>query len=221
MVRVYRRTTGMHRWFAQYPNRVRAQTTTAPDRIWVGDLTYVPVASRWWAVAAILDRHSRRLLAGRLGRPRDARFTGGMLAAALRRRQPPTGLIFPTDRGSECLGASVQAFLVAHGALQSMTRGGAPDENALMESFFRSLKAELLHGRTFTMVRALRTALARYARYCNQERLHSSLGYQPPLTMSAVRRRTQVSTEVREHPGRRRTGGVGGAEPEHSHPFCG
>lgn len=181
VVRVYRRTTGTHRWFAQHPNRVRAQMTTAPDQIWVGDLTYVPVASQWWYVAAILDRHSRRLLAWRLGRTRDARFTGGMLAAALRRRQPPAGLIFHTDRGSEFLGASVQALLVAHGALQSMTRGGAPDENAHMESFFHSLKAELLHGRTFTTARALRTALARYARYYNQERLHSSLGYQSPV----------------------------------------
>ena len=104
-----------------------------------------------------------------------------MLAAALRRRQPPAGLIFHTDRGSEFLGASVQALLVAHGALQSMTRGGAPDENAHIESFFHSLKAELLHGRTFTTARALRTALTRYARYYNQERLHSSLGYQSPV----------------------------------------
>ena len=181
VVRVYRRTAGTHRWFAQHPNRVRAQTTTAPDQIWVGDLTYVPVASHWWYVAAILDRHSRRLLAWRVGRTRDARFTGGMLAAALRRRQPPAGLIFHTDRGSAFLGASVQALLVAHGALQSMTRGGAPDENAHMESFFHSLKAELLHGRTFTTARALRTTLARYARYYNQERLHSSLGYQSPV----------------------------------------
>lgn len=62
-----------------------------------------------------------------------------------------------------------------------MTRGGAPDENAHMESFLHSLKAELLHGRTFTSARELRTRLARYAQYYNQERLHSSLGYQSPV----------------------------------------
>ena len=84
VVRVYRRTTGTHRWFAQHPNRVRAQMTTAPDQIWVGDLTYVPVASQWY-VAAILDRHSRRHSPG--GRTRRS-VTGG-LAPALRRRQPP------------------------------------------------------------------------------------------------------------------------------------
>ena len=113
VVRVYRRTTGTHRWFARHPNRVRALVTTAPNQIWVGDLTYVAVAGRWWYVAAILDRHSRRLLAWRLGLTRDARFTGQMLAAALRRRRPPAGLIFHSDRGREFLGAAFHAHLAA------------------------------------------------------------------------------------------------------------
>ena len=62
-----------------------------------------------------------------------------------------------------------------------MTRGGAPDENAYMESFFHSLKAELTHGRAFTTVVELRQALRRYVRYYNHQRLHSSLGYQSPV----------------------------------------
>jgi putative transposase len=155
--------------------------TTAPNQIWVGDLTYVLVAGRWWYVAAILDRHSRRLLAWRLGQTRDARFTSRLIAVALRRRRPPSGLIFHSDRGSEFLGTTFHAHLSAHGALQSMTRGGAPDENAHMESFFHSLKAELLHGRVFSTAGDLRAQLARYARYYNQERLHSALGYQSPV----------------------------------------
>ena len=181
VVRVYRRTAGTHRWFAQHPNRVRAQVTTAPNQIWVGDLTYVSVAGRWWYVAAILDRHSRRLLAWRLGHTRDARVTSRLIAVALRRRRPPSGLIFHSDRGSEFLGTTFHAHLAAHGALQSMTRGGAPDENAHMESFFHSLKAELLHGRVFATAGNLRAQLARYARYYNQERLHSALGYRSPV----------------------------------------
>lgn len=104
-----------------------------------------------------------------------------MLDAALRRRQPPPGLIFHSDRGSEFLGAPFHARLVAHGAAQSMTRGGAPDENAHMESFFHSLKAELIHGRVFATVTELRRALRQYARYYNHERLHSALGYQSPV----------------------------------------
>ena len=171
--RVYRLTAGTHRWFAQHPNRVQQQTTTARDQIWVGDLTYVSVAGRWWYLAVVLDRHSRRLLAWRLGLTRDARFTCGLIETALRRRQPAPGLIFHSDRGSEFLGTSFHVRLAARGVHQSMIRGGAPDENAHMESFFHSLKAELLHGQTFAAARDLRTRLARYAQYYNHERLHS------------------------------------------------
>ena len=181
VARVYRRTTGTHRWFAQHPNRIRQHATTAPDQIWVGDLTYVAVAGRWWYLAVVLDQHSRRLLAWRLGRTRDARFTRGVLDAALRRRQPRPGLIFHSDRGSEFLGAPFHARLVARGAEQSMTRGGAPDENAHMESFFHSLKAELIHGRRFTTIRELRQQLRHYVQYYNYQRLHSSLGYRSPV----------------------------------------
>ena len=107
VTRVYRRTAGTHRWFGQHPNRIRQRQTTGPDQIWVGDLTYVSVAGRWWYLAAVLDQHSRRLLAWRLGLTRDALFTRGMLDAALRRRQPGPGLIFHSDRGSEFLGGAV------------------------------------------------------------------------------------------------------------------
>ena len=112
---------------------------------------------------------------------RDALFTRGVLDAALRRRQPGPGLIFHSDRGSEFLGAPFHARLAERGALQSMTRGGAPDENAHMESFFHSLKAELIHGHTFMAVSDLRHHLQRYMRYYNHQRLHSSLGYRSPV----------------------------------------
>ena len=181
VVRVYRRTTGTHRWFDQHPNRIRGVHTTGPDQIWVGDLTYVSVAGRWWYLAAVLDQHSRRLLAWRLGLIRDALFTRGLLDAALRRRRPGPGLIFHSDRGSEFLGAPFHARLVEHGAEQSMTRGGAPDENAHIESFFHSLKAELIHGRTFATITDLRHQLRRYVQYYNYQRLHSSLGYCSPV----------------------------------------
>ena len=181
VVRVYRRTAGTHRWFDQHPNRIRQVKTTGPDQIGVGDLTYVSVAGRWWSLAAVLDQHSRRLLAWRLGPTRDTRFTRGLLDAAFRRRQPRPGVVFHSDRGSEFLGAPFHARLVEHGAQQSMTRGGAPDENAHMESFFHSLKSELIHGRTFAAIGELRHALHRDMQYYNHQRLHSSLGYRSPV----------------------------------------
>ena len=76
----------------------------APNQIWVGDLTYLAVAGRWWYLAVVLDQCSRRVLAWRLAATRDSRVTRAVLDAALRRRRPPAGLIFHSDRGSEFLG---------------------------------------------------------------------------------------------------------------------
>jgi putative transposase len=181
LVRVYRRTTGTHRWFGQHPNHVRRTQATAPHQIWVGDLTYLAVAGRWWYFAAVLDQYSRRLLAWRLGATRDSQLTRAVVDAALRRRRPPPGLIFHSDRGSEYLGTTFRQRLLAFGVRQSMTRGGAPGENAHMESFFHSLKADLVHGSRFHTVAELRQQLRRYLRYYNHQRLHSALEYRSPV----------------------------------------
>ena len=91
----------------------------------------------------VLDQYSRRVLAWRLGAIRDSRLTRAVVDAALRRRRPPVGLIFHSDRGSEFSGSVFRSCLADYGVRQSMTRGGAPGENAHMESFFHSLKADV------------------------------------------------------------------------------
>ena len=106
--------------------------------------------------AMVLDQYSRRVLAWRLGATRDAQLTRAVVDAALRRRRPAAGLIFHSDRGSEYLGLPFRQRLAARGVRQSMTRGGAPGENAHMESFFHSLKADGVHGRPFHTVAELR-----------------------------------------------------------------
>ena len=181
IVRIYRRKAGMHRWFDQHPNRVRRSRATAPNQIWVSDVTYLSVGSRWWYLAAVLDQYSRRVLAWRLSSVRDSRLTRGAVEAALRRRRPEAGLIFHSDRGSEFLATPLRERLDQHGVRQSMTRGGAPDENAHMESFCHSLKADVIHGRRFETVAELRRQLHRYVAYYNHKRLHSALSYQSPV----------------------------------------
>lgn len=181
VARVYRPKAGTHRWFRRQPNHVRRTRATRPNQIWVGDVTYLGVGGRWWYLVVVLDQCSRRVLAWRLAATRDSHVTRAVLDAALRRRRPDAGLILHTDRGSEFQGAPVRTRLAAHGVRQSMTRGGAPGENAHMESFFHSLKADVIHGRSFPAVAALRQQLRRYVRYYNYQRLHSSLGYQSPV----------------------------------------
>lgn len=179
--RLCRRKAGTRRWFRQHPNHVRRTRATSPNQIWVGDLTYLAVAGRWWYLATVLDQYSRRVLAWRLGAIRDARLTGAVVNAALRRRRPAAGLIVHSDRGSEYLGTTFRQRLAARGVRQSMTRGGAPGENAHIESFFHSLKADGVHGRRFHTVAELRPYLRWYLPYYNYRRLHSALDYRSPV----------------------------------------
>lgn len=181
VARIYRGKAGTHRWFGQHPNHVKRTQATRLNHIWVGDLTYLAVAGRWWYLAVVLDQCSRRVLAWRLGAIRDSRLTRAVVDAALRRRRPLAGLIFHSDRGSEFLGTVFRRCLAAHGVQQSMTGGGAPAENAHMESFFHSLKADVIHGRSFQTVTELRQQLRRYLPYYNHQRLHSALDYQSPV----------------------------------------
>jgi len=181
VTRVYRRKAGTHRWFGQHPNRVKRTLASRPDQIWVGDVTYLPVGGRWWFLVTILDQYSRRVLSWRLGAIRDARLTRAAIDAAVRRRRPGKGLIFHSDRGSEFLGSGFSQFLEKNGVCQSTTRGGSPDENAHIESFFHSLKADAIHGERFRSVGELRQHLTRYVRYYNYHRMHSALQYHAPV----------------------------------------
>jgi transposase InsO family protein len=107
--------------------------------------------------------------------------TRATIDRAVRRRQPGRGLIFHSDRGSEYAGALFRDRLVALGIRQSMTRGGAPSENAHLESFFHSLKADMVHGVRCTTDAELRHDVQRYVRYYNHQRLHSALSYRSPV----------------------------------------
>jgi len=180
VAQLYRANPRLHRFYGQHPNRLWTRTATRPDRIWVGDITYVSVGGRWRFLAVVLDQCSRRVLAWTLGRTRDARLTRAVLDAAVRRRHPRAGLVFHSDRGSEYAAQAFRDRLRALGIQQSATRVGTPGDNAHMESFFHSLKAEVVHGARFATGQQLRLALRRYVRYYNHRRLHSALGYRAP-----------------------------------------
>ena len=111
-------------------------------------------------------------------------MTCGVLSRAAHRRGA-RGVIFHSDRGSEYMGAPFCTHLARLGVVQSASRRG-PGDNAHMESFFHSLKAELTRGVAFADERHLRCALAQYVRYYNTTRLHSSLGYRSPLAFEQL-----------------------------------
>lgn len=179
--RIYRRMPGTRRFFGEIPNRVLELKTTAPDQVWVGDVTYLKVGKCWRYLAVILDRHSRRVLGWALRTRRELALTLEALNRAVSRRRGSSGLIFHSDRGVEFSAYAYRARLAALSIVQSMKRPREIGDNAFIESFFHSMKAEAIHARVFSHDRALREAVAGYIRRYNLTRLHSSLGYISPI----------------------------------------
>jgi transposase InsO family protein len=180
--RIYRRTPGTSRFYAAIPNRVLGLKTSARGQIWVGDVTYLRCAGRWRYLAVVLDRHSRRVLGWTLRHNRDLALTRQALDRALCTQHPRPGLIFHSDRGVEYGAYAFRARLAALAITQSMKRPREICDNAFIESFFHSMKADVIHGRTFDDDRSLHAVVRAYIRRYNHLRLHSSLGYVSPVT---------------------------------------
>jgi putative transposase len=180
--RLYRRSKVAQRaFFAGVPNRQRDLTVHTANQVWNGDVTYLKVAQQWRYMAAVMDRHSRRIVGWSLSARRDAALTRDALRRSVRNRRPAAGLVFHSDRGIEYAAFEYRDQLATLGILQSMNRPGKMNDNAHMESFFHSMKAEELHGKTFNDDAQLRKALRSYISFYNQQRLHSSLRYLPPI----------------------------------------
>jgi transposase InsO family protein len=180
-LKLYRRHPGTRIFFLGIPNRARLHQVTGSDQIWVGDITYLRLNEHWVYLAAVMDLYSRRIVGWSLGTDRDARLTIRALNRAAASRQPKTGLIFHSDRGIEYAAYEFRTRLAALGIEQSMNRRGRPTDNAHMESFFHSMKSDVIHGCRFTKIDELREVVRRYIAFYNQRRLHSSLDYRSPV----------------------------------------
>jgi transposase InsO family protein len=184
--RIYRRMPGTRKFFCSVPNRIVKFETTRMDQVWVGDVTYLKSAGRWRYLAVVLDRHSRRVLGWTLGLRKDPTLTLVALSRALSGRRVRRGLIFHSDRGVEYAAYAYRARLAALGILQSMRRRRVLNDNAFMESFFHSMKAEATDRRLFNDDNILRSVIRRFIRRYNRTRLHSSLGYRSPIAYEHV-----------------------------------
>lgn len=178
--RIYRRNPGRNVFYTGVPNRSLDRAYVSPNQVWLGDITYLRVGQAWRYLAVVLDKCSRKVLGWRLGREKSAALTGAAFDCAVRRRRPPSGVVFHTDRGIEYGAYDFRDRLARSGFIQSMNRPGTLNDNAWMESFFHSLKAEGLHGTRFTDDGSLRAYLVSYVRFYNEQRAHSALGYLTP-----------------------------------------
>jgi len=154
----------------------------APDRAWVTDITYVPTGEGWLYVAVVLDLFSRRVVGMAMSELIDRQLVLDALGEAMRLRRPGLGLLHHSDRGSQYASIEYQAALRDHGALCSMSRRGNCWDNAVAESFFSTLKIELVYDEHFATRAQARWAIQDYVeRFYNVERLHSALGYVSPI----------------------------------------
>lgn len=150
------------------------------NRVWAGDITYLQTQEGWLYLAVVIDLYSRRVVGWSMSASMQTKLVSDALRAALQSRQPSQGIMFHSDRGSQYASAEYRAILAAHGIIASMSRTGECWDNAVVESFFGSMKTEL--GDPVWETRSLaRAAIFDYIEvWYNRERLHSALNYTSP-----------------------------------------
>jgi len=162
-------------------------TASRPNQRWVTDISYVWTAEGWCYLAVILDLFSRSVVGWALEATLSTRLPLAALDMALRRRNPGHGLLHHSDRGCQYTSAEYRSALAKLGVTVSMSRKGNCWDNAVAESFFATIKAELVYGRSWPTRLELRAAIFEYIEvFYNRRRLHSAVGFKPP---------TQVETE--------------------------
>jgi len=162
-------------------------TTSAPNQIWVTDITYLATTEGWLYLSIVLDLYSRRIVGWMI----DKRMTRQLVIAALQKaliaRRPLPGLICHSDRGSQYCSQDYQEVLQTHRIRCSMSRRAECLDNACAETFFHSLKVELLYGEPMMSRYRTEQSVREYIEvFYNRQRLHSSIGYVAPCHMKAV-----------------------------------
>lgn len=165
----------------------RSFAREAPNQAWVGDVTYVPTSEGWLYLAVLLDLHSRRVVGWAMSDRNDRRLVLGALTMAVANRGvPAAGVLHHSDRGSTYACEDYQQALKDNGFAVSMSRRGNCWDNAVTESFFATIKTEMIHDRRFTTRAEARTAIFEYIEvFYNRQRRHSTLGYQSPTSYEA------------------------------------
>jgi transposase InsO family protein len=166
------------------PNLLKQQFEAAePNQKWLTDITAIWTKEGWLYLAAILDVCSRRVVGWSMNEQRDEQLVIAAFQMAATSRHPKAGLLHHSDRGSQYTSLGYQALLRQHGIAVSMSRKGNCYDNAMMESFFGTLKGEWVERYRFASRREARTAIFSYIEtFYNRKRRHSSLGYVSPLT---------------------------------------
>jgi transposase InsO family protein len=174
-----------------YPNLARGMVLTGLDQLWVADITYIRLETEFVYLAVVLDAYSRRVIGWALDRTLEDELTLQALRMTLQRRTPAPGLVHHSDRGVQYASLDYTDQLKTRKINISMSRKGNPYDNAACESFMKTLKYEEVHRQEYRDLADARASIEHFLeRVYNQKRLHSALGYRPPVEFEQeVRRR--------------------------------
>lgn len=181
--RKFKATTNSRHDLPVAPNHLDRQfSVVQPDQVYAGDITYIHTQEGWLYLAVVIDLYSRQVVGWSMAEHMRAKLVNDALSMAIWKRKPEKGLIWHTDRGSQYASDSHRALLQQHSIIQSMSRKGNCWDNALSESFFHTLKTELIHHQTYQTRSDAKQAVFEYIEvFYNRERLHSANGYLSPV----------------------------------------
>lgn len=166
----------------------REFTVDTPNTVYVGDITYIPTREGWLFLATVIDLFSRAVVGWAMDSRMQADLVNNAMLMAIWKRKPVQGLIFHSDRGSQYASDSYRKLLEIHGVKASMSRKGDCWDNAVAESFFHTLKTELVHHCDFETREDARAAIFEYIEvFYNRQRFHSANGYEAPLIFEAMK----------------------------------
>ena len=162
-------------------------TASAPDCKWAADITYIPTDEGWLYLAAVLDLFSRKVVGWAMADRLQTDLVSDAMQMALEHRQPSEGLLHHSDRGVQYASDDYQQLLARHGICVSMSGKGDCWDNAVMESFWATLKTELVHQQRYQTRQQAKASIFVYIEvFYNRKRLHSSLGYVSPESFEAA-----------------------------------
>jgi putative transposase len=188
--RKFRVTTDSKHSLKVAPNRLDRQfEARQPNQAWLADITYIPTREGWLYLAAVLDLHSRKIVGWSMSNRMKRKLVIDALLMAVWQRKPDRGLLHHSDRGSQYCSKEYLNLLKRYGIVCSMSRKGNCWDNAPMESFFHTLKTELIHHRNYRSRREAKSDIFNYIElFYNPKRRHSSLGYMSPSEYELIAR---------------------------------
>lgn len=164
-----------------YPNLVRGIKLTGPNQLWSTDITFIKLLKEYIYLSAVIDVYTRKIVGWTVSRDLSHKFCLKSLDIAVKRYEPPKGIIHHSDRGVQYCCEDYVKYLLKNGFQISMSRTATPEDNAYIESFFKTLKREEIYFKDYKVIGDVKENLPKFIdEVYNTKRLHSSLGYKTP-----------------------------------------